>query len=147
MKFNLKTYKLLKFKTYIKKKNFLILTIAVARKNQIKQDQKFKKLNYNYHQIYNTLSKKILKGSIYKNYIFLIKGLITLLDIKDNNGITNLEQLNKHVTIIGFKVNNRIYFVHQLKSKNLQFSYKHNYMNITQTLKTVLTSFKFQLSK
>lgn len=147
MKFNLKTYKLLKFKTYLKKKKFLILTIFITRKNQIKQDQRFKKLNYKYYQIYNTLAKKILKTSIYKNYSILIKSVITLLEIKENNTITNLKQLNKNNKIIGYKINNKIYLAHQLNSKNLQFIYKLNHMNTTQTLKTMLSSFKLKTSK
>ena len=145
MKFNLKTYKLLKFKAYIKKKKFLILAITSAQKNQIKQDQKFKKLNYNYFQIYNTLSKKILKTSIYKNYLFLIKSVITLIDVKKN--IYNFKKLNKNITVIGFKMNNKIYLIHQLTPEKLEFNYKLNHLHTTQTLKTILSSFKFKLSK
>ena len=145
MKFNLKTYKLLKFKAYIKKKKFLILAISSAQKNQIKQDQKFKKLNYNYFQIYNTLSKKILKNSIYKNYLFLIRSVITLIDVKKN--IYNFKKVNKSIAIIGFKVNNRIYLIHQLTPEKLEFNYKLNHLHTTQTLKTILSSFKFKPSK
>jgi len=142
MKFNLKTYKLLKFKTYVKQKKFLILTLAVTKKNQIKQDQKFKTLNYNYYQIYNTLSKKVLKNSIYANYFFLIKSAITLLSIKTKKKPLDLEELTKNVTVIGFKINNKIYLAHMLKRDDLRFIFKLNHMNTVKTLKTILTSFK-----
>ena len=88
-----------------------------------------------------------MKTSIYKNYSILIKSVITLLEIKENNTITNLKQLNKNNKIIGYKINNKIYLAHQLNSKNLQFIYKLNHMNTTQTLKTMLSSFKLKTSK
>ena len=142
MKFNLKTYKLSIFRNYLKKKGFLIIAISVTQKNQIKQNQKFKKLNYNYYQVYNTLFKKVLKNSIYKNYLFLIKSVIILLSTKNNKIITELSQLKKQITVIGVKIDNKIYFAHQLNLTNLKLTYKVNHLNTTQTLKTILTSFK-----
>ena len=139
MKFNLKNYKLLKFKAFIKQKKFLIITFSIKQKPQIKKSQKFKALNCDYYQIHNTLTKKTFKSSIYKNYMYLIKSLITLLEPKN----LDLKQLNKDLVIVGFKINNKIYLTHQLDQRSLQFNYKLNYITTTKTLKTALTSFKF----
>jgi hypothetical protein len=136
MKFNTKTYKLSKIKNILKKHQFLLFFNIIIQKDQIKNNQKFKKLNFKNYKLHNKLTKKILNFSIYFNYKSLINSLTTFVIPEKDLSLNNLKQLHETILPICVKINNKIYYGTQLK-QNLQFTFNKNYINKIKMLKIV----------
>lgn len=66
MQLNLKNYQTSKTKNYLKKNNFLLLSIGANQNSQnwLTIEQGLNKLKLSYYKTYNNNTKKILKNSI-----------------------------------------------------------------------------------
>jgi hypothetical protein len=74
MKFNLKTYQEQKTKQYVKNSKFILFSINANQKSQnwIVTEQELLKLKLKYYKIYNKTTKKIIKNSIYSNFVNIV---------------------------------------------------------------------------
>ena len=140
MEITIKKYKYLKIKRYFKNSNFFLIYNGINVKNFIIMDQKLKKLDLEYYKIYNKLTKKVLKNSIYKNYHSLTNSLIII--IKPKSKFTNLIlndflNLDDSLNLLTIKMNNKIYTVSKLNS-SLQLNYKNDNLILMKVLKSQL---------
>ena len=135
MKFTVKSYKLTKIENYFKTSNFFFLANTITPKNNIKTAQELKKLNINYYKLYNTLTKRILKNSIYHNYRPLINSLVMIIIPQDNKNIK--PRTNELITLLSVKLNNKIYPTNILRL-TIKFNYKDDYLNLVKTSKIAL---------
>jgi hypothetical protein len=132
MKFALKDYKTLNTKQYIKSTNlfFVFNGIDQNSKDSIKTKQKLKNINFNCYKVFNKTSTKILKNSIYKNVAPIINGGTFFIKptvkkaLSKKNLFNNFENLM--FIFLASKINNKIYFSHQLKNVNILNYYKNN---------------------
>jgi len=143
-------YKILKTKKYIKNNNlFFIFNGHVNTKNLILTQQNFIKLNLNSHKIYNSLTKTILKNSIYTNYSLMVHGSIIFVTLKNKKISLKMENLinyNKTFKIICLKLNNKIYSFLQIKNiTNLNF--KKNVCIFCNTIKRSIKMSVYKLKK
>jgi hypothetical protein len=118
MKF--KSYQNKKIKNYFKNYSLLLISNGINQKskNQILIKQELKKLKIIYYKIYNKLTIKIFKYSIYKNITKLIYSTIFFLTTKQkyfNLTITKYLETIKF-SILGIKLNKKIYAITQLKN-------------------------------
>lgn len=140
MEITIKKYKYLKIKTYFKNSNFFLIYNGTNMKNFIEMDQKLKKLDLTYYKVYNKLTKKVLKDSIYKNYHSLASSLIII--IKPKSKFTNLTfngylSLDDSLNLLAIKVNNKIYTLSKINS-SLQLNHKNDNLILTKVLKSQL---------
>ena len=141
MEFTLKAYKLSKIKNYFKEYHFFFIYNTFIQKNDIKITQELKKLNLKSSKLYNTLTKLILKKSIYQKYLSIIRGLVSLMLPKTFINLTTLAILSETVTLLGLKINNKIYSKEQI-SFILKFDYSTNLLNLTKTFHVFLSFIK-----
>lgn len=145
MKLNLKDYQISKIKQYLKKNNFVFFSIGANQKavNWRNIEQSLYKLKLDYHKIYNNITIKIIKNSIYKNSLNIINS--TFFFFKP----TNTKLLNKKFLLNGLnsilfnllsvKLNKKIYSISQTKNMSI-FSYKTSISIMYQFLITNLKS-------
>ena len=148
MKFKIKKFKYLKVKNYIKDIDCFLIFNGTNTKEFVKMNQILKNLNLKYYKISNTLTKKVLNKSIYKNFKPLINSLIILLRFNNNN--LNLKQLlniDNSLKFIGLKIHNKIYVnavLNILTVKNINYTYAN--LAFLKLLKTCLKiTFKINL--
>ena len=143
MEFELKTYKVFKIKYYLKKNKlfFFCTTTSLELKNWLPIEQTLKQSNLNYYRLSNSLAIKTIKASIYKNFkqliysltVFISFQLATFLKLKI---LINLEKI---LTLLSVKLNNKIYSILQLE--NLIFLNYH--FNILQLYQFFIIYFAF----
>ena len=118
MKF--KDYQNLKIKNYLKNYSLLLILNGINQKskNQIRIKQEIKNLKIIYYKTYNKLTIKIFKNSIYKNFTKLIYSPIFFLITKQKYfNITTTKYLEMlKFSILGIKLNKKIYTITQLKN-------------------------------
>ena len=120
MEFELKSYKLQKTKSYFQKNSiFFIYNVPnLNSTNWVKAEQNFYKYDLKYYKIYNTLSKKFLEKSIFKNTNILINNSVCLVHFDKNaniqTDIKKLINLNPVMFFLGLRLNNKIYSLPQL---------------------------------
>jgi len=152
MKFNLKNYKLKQIKEYVKKERFFfIYNISnLNYENQLKIDQTFYNNNLKCLKVYNTISKSLLKQSIFKNTETIINGSIGFVTFKDDKIVLNsLKKLLKpHPTmdLLGVRLNNKVYSVNQLKNLTT-LSLKKNMGIFNKSLTKLLKNPYYRLKK
>ena len=138
MKLNLKDYKIIKTKTYLKNENFFFLFDSINRnsKNCVNFEQTLKTLNFKYYQVFNRLTNNVFKSSTYKN-IRIISGVTFFIKpqlnthnlIKQRSLIAKLDlQL---LTLLSIKLNNKIYTIKNFQKPN-SLNYKENKLNLYQ---------------
>jgi hypothetical protein len=143
MKFNIKDYKTHKVKDYLKTNKFLIFChgISLNLKNWVKTEQDLTKLNLNYYRSYNTLTKNSVRTSILKNLTELINGplfFITMVEKRSmNHALKKIISVNKWLTALCIRINNKIYSVFQLK-KIPTLNYIKNVIILQRFLKVLL---------
>nr|YP_010233624.1 hypothetical protein LWA48_mgp10 [Pleurosigma inscriptura]QSZ78241.1 hypothetical protein Pi_026 [Pleurosigma inscriptura] len=128
MKF--KNYQILKVKHYLKHNSILLLSNGINQKsnNWIKLEQEFKTINLNYYKLYNKIAIKVLKTSIYSNFINLVNGPFFLLTPK-NKTILTKKLIRKETLgflkfrLLAIKLNKKIYSIKQTQKLN-SFVYK-----------------------
>lgn len=138
MEFNLKSYKIIKTKTYLKKEKFFFLLNSINHNSNscIIFEQILKALCFNYYKVFNKLTNNIFKNSIYTN-INVINGVTfflkpqpnTKIQIKQQSLIRNFEILL--FTLLAIKVNNKIYTILHFKNSN-SLEYKENKLALYQ---------------
>ena len=131
MKLKLKDYKTLKTKKYLKTNNIYIYVNGINKNSIsfIKTKQEFKNINFDYYQIFNKTSIKILENSIYKNNKTIINGVTFLIKPINNKLISkkvifhNIENLM--FVFLTIKLNNKIYILNQFKKVSTLNYYKN----------------------
>lgn len=143
MKFGLKTYKLQKSINYLKKKPLLfIFNISnLNSKGWLKTEQTYYTNNIKYFKICNTLSKKSLEYSIFKNLAVMLNGPVCLIYFnKTTNSSLDLKKLiklNQSMLFVGVKLNSKIYSLPQI-TNIYTFSYNKNIKFFNNSLKQLL---------
>lgn len=135
MEFELKTYKVFKIKYYLKKNIFFFFytTTNLDLKNWLPVEQTLKKSNLNYYRLSNTLAIKTIKASIYTNFKQLIHSLTMFVEPQPTTllKLKILANLEKVLTLLSIKLNNKIYSMSQLE--NLIFlNYNFNILQLYQ---------------
>jgi hypothetical protein len=142
VKFTVKTYKHLTLKTYFKKFRFFFLYNTIIQKNNFKITQELKKLELKYCKLYNTLTVLIMQNSIYRNYTSLINGLIMIVLPTISMNINTLVQFKDIITLVGLKINNKLYSSNQINFI-VKFEYIKDSLNLIKTVKLSLRILKF----
>jgi len=109
VKFSIKTYKLQKIKKYLKESAIFFFYNVVTPKNSIKVLQELKKLELKHYKLYNTITKQTFNNTIYQNYQPLISSFIMLIFPNTIVRINKLKYFKDMVTLLGIKMNNKIY--------------------------------------
>lgn len=145
MKFNLKTYQEQKTKRYVKDSKFILLSINANQKSQnwIVTEQELLKLKLRYYKIYNKTTKKIIRNSIYSNFVNVVGSTFFFLKPADDKVHikTNMfQRLNSVLfTTLAIKLNKKVYAPTQSKTIR-SFHYKKNMSVLYQFLLTNLKS-------
>jgi hypothetical protein len=142
VRFSVKTYKHLALKTYFKKFRFFFLYNTIVQKNNFKIPQELKNLELKHCKLYNTLTIIIMQNSIYRNYTSLINGLVMIVIPKNTMNLNTLAQFNDTVTLVGVKINNKIYSINQLNLV-IKFKYMKDSLDFIKTVKLSLRVLKF----
>ena len=151
MKFNFKNFQISKTKNFLIKNNFILFSYSANQNslNWVVTEQGLHKLNFNYYKIYNNVTVKIIKKTIFENFLQIVNSSFFLLKTKQ---INNKLLLNKNLLIKNFqniqfnlnslKLNNKLYSISQFKKIN---SLKYNnsikifYQFLIANLKTCYT--------
>jgi hypothetical protein len=145
MKFNLKTYQENKTKQYLKDSKFVVLSTNANKKSQnwVITEQELLKLKLGYYKIYNKTTKKIIKDSIYLNFVNIIGSTFFFLKPANNNEI-QIDTKNQRLDFItlAIKLNKKVYATPQLKTIQ-SFHYKKNVSVLYQFLLANLKSSYF----
>jgi hypothetical protein len=142
MKFELKTYKVFKTKYYLKQNKLFFFYTATSLnvKSWLVIEQTLKKSNLNYYRLSNTLAIKTMKGSVYSNFKQLIHGLTMLVNPKPKAilKLKKLIDLEKVLTLLSVKLNNKIYSILQLRNLNF-LNYNQTVLKLFQVFIIYLT--------
>jgi hypothetical protein len=135
MEFELKTYKIFKIKYYLKKNKlfFFCTTTSLELKNWLPIEQTLKQSSLNYYRLSNALAIRTIKASVYKNFKQLIHSLTMFVNFQlaTSLKLKILINLEKILTLLSIKLNNKIYSILQLE--NLIFlNYKFNIFQLYQ---------------
>jgi hypothetical protein len=143
MKFELKAYKVFKIKYYLKQNKlfFFYAATSLNLKNWLIIEQTLKKSNLNYYRLSNTLTIKTMKASIYTNFKQQIHSLTMLVSpkFKATLKLKKLTNLEKVLTLLSIKLNNKIYSISQLKNLN-SLNYDQTVFKLFQFFIIYLTS-------
>jgi hypothetical protein len=142
VKFTVKTYKHAALKICFKKFRFFFLYNTIIQKNNFKITQELKNLDLKYCKLYNTLTIIIMRNSIYRNYTSLINGLVMIVMPKTTLNLNILTQFKDIVTLVGVKINNKIYSIKQINLL-IKFKYKKDSLNLVKTIRLSLSALKF----
>ena len=120
MKFNTKQYKVFKIKHHFKKAKFFIFCHGtnsnISEWLNVEQDLVRSQLSY--YRSYNSLTKKSISDSIFKNLTKLANGPLFFVSMYKekpmNQALTKMIAVNKLLTSMCIRMNNRIYSVPQL---------------------------------
>jgi hypothetical protein len=152
MKFELKSYKLQKTKNYFQRKPiFFIYNVPnLNSKNWLKTEQNFYNYNLKYYKIYNTLSKKFLEKSIFKNTNMLVNNSVCLVHFSKNastlTDVQKLINLSPLTSFLGLRLNNKIYSLPQLTTVS-NINYNKNIKIFNNVLKKLLKFPYYKLKK
>ena len=143
MKIDHKDYKIIEAKKYLKKDKFFLFYSGINIKSNKwinHTEQILKKINISYYKIFNKITQKTLKKSIYKNTKFIIKGITFIMKntnnkklLLKNNFLNNFNIL--FFNLIAIKINNKMYSTTTLKNIKV-LKYKENKQLSHQFLKT-----------
>jgi hypothetical protein len=145
MDFNLKSYRVLKVKNYLKNCDFFFFFhSAKLRSNEwISIEQDLKKLKLKYYKVFNGTTLETINNSVYKNFNQIICGIVLLIEPRFKLTTLELDLIKRHLkplfALLSVKLNNKIYAVEQLKGLKT-FSYKQNMFNFYRSLEKSLKS-------
>ena len=140
MKFKLKNYKYQSIKNYIKKTPvfFIYNGSNLNSKNQLKTNQTFYNNKLVCFKIHNSTAKLFIEHSIFKYSKLLLNGPIEFIAFNSKiSNITTVKNLHPSMTLLGLKLNNKIYSSIQLK-KISSFNYKKNVGVFNKSLTNIL---------
>ena len=153
MDFNLKTYKSSKIKHYFKSSNFFFLFqgTSLYTENWIKIEQILVGYELKSYRILNKLMITTLKNSMLRNALMITHGPIILLINNYNNSKLTFKELgniNPLINLLGFGLNNKIYFKKQIKNLK-KMAYIENVSFLHKSMKTVIKIpyYKFRVRK
>ena len=150
MNLNLKSYKLLKTKTFIENNSFVLILNKLNM--DIKSESPIVLNNYQSYLIRSKLTKKILKNSILCNLNFLINGTVVLIVLKkkkikkEDFNLKIITELKTQSLFVGLKLNNKLYSPIQLR-KAQTLNYNENIKNFRNLLNFYLMSNSLKLKK
>lgn len=147
MKITSNTYKKHRFKDVLKSNQFLILCNYSLYDNAkwLKIEQSLKKKNCSFYRLNNSLTKKVLKNTIYYHLNTVLSGNILIIKTKD---IQSVDFILKNFPVYLVKKSDKLYTFNQLstlKSANLptNIKYLNNNLNIvTKKLSVCLNKIK-----
>lgn len=142
MKFSVKTFKHLTLKFYFKKIGFFFLYNTIVQKNSFKILQELKTLELGHCKLCNTLTIILMQNSIYRNYTSLINGLVLLVLPNTTMNLNTLTQFGDTATLVGIKMNNKIYSIKQI-NLTIKFKYVKDSLDLMITVKLSLRILKF----
>lgn len=133
MEITTKNHKLLKTKNAIKTNNLILIFNGINQNydNWVISEQKLKSLNFKYYKVFNKITRKIIKESVYYNTLPAINGVTILITQNSKKKklikISDLNQFNLLLfVLIALKLNNNIYSANQLKTLNSTQLKKNN---------------------
>ena len=148
---NLKTYKLYKVKTFLKRYPIIIIyhTLNVKEVNWLKINESLEQLNLKCYKLRNKLSKHALKNSVFSNFSVMLNGSLCFVYPKNatkfNGNFKTFSKINKIMPILAIKINKKIYSTTQLSSLST-LNYKSNISTLNLTLKKIIKTpyYKFK---
>jgi hypothetical protein len=145
MDFNLKSYRVLKVKNYLKNCDFFFFfhSAKLTSNEWISIEQDLKKLKLKYYKVFNGTTLETINNSVYKNFNQIICGIVLFIEPRFKLTTLELDLIKRHLkplfALLSVKLNNRIYAVEQLKGFKT-FSYKQNMFNFYRSLEKGLKS-------
>ena len=143
MKFSSKEINHIKIKNYIKTNNFFFCCCGLQQNSitQLETQQQLKIINFKSYRIYNKISTKIFKKSIYKNSTASINSITFFIKPESNKTLITKKILFniKFFVFLVIKLNNNIYSFTQLKQIK-SFNYYTNKLLLYQFLLVNLKS-------
>ena len=138
---NFRIYQHAKVKSYLKDNTLVFFVNGVNQSciNWVKVEQGLKKLKFIYYKVYNKLTIKIFKISIFSNFSKMVTGPFFFLKIKkkglkiDKNILFSENLKPLFFTLFALKLNNKIYSIAQIKKLN-SFNYNSNIALLHQFL-------------
>ncbi len=151
MDLNLKTYKHLKIKYYLKTINFFFFFHGASLDSEgwIKTEQALVKNKLKYYRVFNTLMTNTLSCSIFRNLSTLLHGPVLLI-YSNHPKLTSkkLKNINPLINLLCLKLNNKVYSKKQIKNiKDL--SYIKNVSIFHKSMKSLIKIpyYKFKSKK
>ena len=150
MNLNLKSYKLLKTKTFIENNSLVLIFNKLDMDNRSESSTFLN--NYQSYLIRSKLTKKILKNSVLCNLNFLINGTVVLIVLKkkkikkEDFNLKILTGLETQSLFVGLKLNNKLYSSAQLR-KVKTLDYNKNIKNLRNLLNICLIYNSLKLKK
>jgi hypothetical protein len=139
MEFDLKNYRTLRVKKYLKLCNFFLLYHSSKQRSEewmsIEQDLKKSKLKY--YKVFNRTTLSTVQNSVYKNINQIICGIIMFVEPKfkstqfEENFLE--ENLEPFFILLSVKLNNKIHQIPQIKGIN-SLNYEKNILNLQKSL-------------
>ena len=152
MKFELKSYKLQKTKNYYKKTPmFFVFNVSnLDSKSWLKIEQVLYDHNLKYYKVYNTLSKKFLEKSIFKNTATLINSSVCFVHFDKTKNISidiqKIINLSSLMSFLSLRVNNKVYSPQQLNRVS-STNYNKNVKVLNNSLKKLLKIPYYKIGK
>ena len=151
MDFNLKTYKCSKIKHYFKTSNFFFLFqgTSLYNENWVKIEQILVGYDLKSCRMFNKLMCITLKNSMLQNVLVLTHGPIILLTNRHNDTkltFKELNNINPLINLLGFGLNNKIYFKKQIKNLK-RMSYRENIFFLCKSMRTIIKTPYYRLKR
>lgn len=147
MKLNPKDYKIIKTKKYLKANKIFFFFSGANQNSQnwIKTEQEFAAKKIVYYKIFNKISNKVFKTSIYKTIKSTINSITFFLKpkMKGKSMSKSVLNINEPFVLLALKINVKIYSAKQIQTIN-SLTYKTNslllYKFIITNIKTLIFS-------
>jgi len=120
MKFNTKSYKVFKIKHHFKKVKFFIFCHGTNSRisEWLNVEQDLVRSQLSYYRSYNSLTKKSIRDSIFKNLTKLANGPLFFVSVykerRMSQALTKIVSVNKLLTSMCIRMNDKVYSVPQL---------------------------------
>lgn len=143
MDFNLKNYRVIKVKNYIKKCDFFFFFHSAKLKSTewIHVEQNFKKLKLKQYKVFNGTTVKTINNSIYKNFTNTVCGVVLFIAPTFKTTLFEFNSIKKDLksffALFTIKLNNKFYATDQLNGIKT-FSYNQNMFSFYKSLNRYL---------
>ena len=147
MDFNLKTYKHLKIKYYLKTINFFFFFHGASLDSEswTKTEQALVKNKLKYYRVFNALMTNTLSCSIFRNLTTLLHGPVLLIN-SNHQKLTSkkLKNINPLINLLCLKLNNKVYSKKQIKNIK-ELSYIKNISIFHRSMKSLIRTPYYKL--